>query len=87
MAESTVTLSARMLTSSASQWPAGQNGRLMSRAFTIFTKLVMTCKINSNKQQIKVRVVGIFIPVQYVNNKKNVILYCPVLKTGSCTVL
>lgn len=36
------TLSARMLTSSESQWPAGQKGRRMSRAFTIFTKLVMT---------------------------------------------
>lgn len=36
------TLSARMLTSSESQWSAGQKGRLMSRAFTIFTKLVMT---------------------------------------------
>lgn len=37
-----LTLSARMLTSSDSQWPEGQKGLRMSRAFTIFTRLVMT---------------------------------------------
>lgn len=50
------TLSARMLTSSESQWPFGQKGRLMSRAFTIFTKLVMTWIVEQTHGQAPSRI-------------------------------
>lgn len=49
------TLSARMLTSSESQWPAGQKGLRMSRAFTIFTKLVMTCIVGNTQAHLLVK--------------------------------
>lgn len=44
-----------MLTSSESQWPAGQKGLRMSRAFTIFTKLVMTCIVGNTQAHVLVK--------------------------------